>query len=112
LAKRKKNDKTEDHGSLDNRDQRFTLRLFITGTTPRSVQAISNIKKLCEEHLTNYDLEVIDIYQQPERAREDQIIAVPTLIKELPKPLRKFIGDMSDTGRILIGLNLVTKDKT
>lgn len=83
------------------------LRLFVTGTTPRSVQAISNIKKICEEHLKGrYELEVVDVYQQPELARKEQIVAVPTLIKELPRPLRKLIGDLSDTQRVLVGLDL------
>jgi circadian clock protein KaiB len=85
----------------------FVLRLFVTGTTPRSVQAISNIKKICEEHLKGrYELEVVDVYQQPELARKEQIVAVPTLIKELPRPLRKLIGDLSDTQRVLVGLDL------
>lgn len=89
--------------------QFYRLRLFITGTTQRSVRALSNIKAICEEHLEGrYELEVIDIYQQPELAREDQIVAVPTLIKKLPAPLRKFIGDLSDTDKILVGLNLKT----
>ncbi len=85
----------------------YVLRLFISGMTPRSVQAIENLKKICKEHLQGaYELEVIDIYQQPELGRKEQIIAVPTLIKKLPAPLRKFIGDLSNTEKILIGLNI------
>jgi circadian clock protein KaiB len=85
----------------------YVLRLYIAGKTPRSTQAIMNIKKICEENLKNhYELEVIDIYQQPELAKDAQIIAAPTLIKKLPLPLRKFIGDMSNRERILVGLDL------
>jgi circadian clock protein KaiB len=87
--------------------ERYTLRLYITGSTARSSKAIRNLRALCEEHLPGrYDLEVIDIYQQPTLAGADQIIAAPTLIKKLPEPLRKFIGDLSNMERILMGLNL------
>lgn len=87
--------------------EQYLLKLYITGMTPRSTQAIVNIKKICEEHLKDrYELEVIDIYQNPVLAKGEQIIAAPTLIKKLPLPLRKFIGDMSDTERILVGLDL------
>jgi circadian clock protein KaiB len=85
----------------------YLLKLYITGMTPRSTRAIINIKKICEEHLKgHYELEVIDIYQNPVLAKGEQIIAAPTLIKKLPLPLQKFIGDMSDTERILVGLDL------
>jgi circadian clock protein KaiB len=85
----------------------YVLRLYVTGLTPRSVRAITNIKEICEEHLKGrYDLQVIDIYQQPVLARGEQIIAVPTLIKKLPPPLRRIIGDLSDRERVLIGLDL------
>src|SRR5688500_14413636 len=88
-------------------DQRYCLRLYVTGTTPKSIRAITNIKEICEKHLQGrYTLEVIDIYQQPVLARGEQIIAAPTLIKRLPLPLRKFIGDMTNTDRILLGLDL------
>ena len=88
----------------------WLLRLYVAGQTPNSVQAIENMKRICEEFLKGrYDLEVIDIYQQPLLAKGDQIIAVPTLIKRLPPPLRKFIGDMSATERILVGLDLRPK---
>lgn len=90
--------------------ENYLLRLYVTGITPKSTQAIANIKKICEEYLAGrYELEVIDIYQQPVLAKDEQIIAVPTLIKKLPLPLRKIIGDMSDTDRILLGLDLRTK---
>ena len=89
------------------RDQRYVLRLYVTGTTPRSTKAIQNIRALCEEYLRGrYDLEVIDIYQQPVLARGEQIIAAPTLIKKLPAPLRKVVGDLSNTDRVLMGLDL------
>lgn len=84
---------------------RFVLKLYISGMTARSQCAINNLQKLCEEHLAGrYTLEVIDISQQPELAKEAQIIAAPTLIKKLPLPVRRMIGDMSDVGRILLVL--------
>ncbi len=92
-------------------NSKYVLRLYITGATPQSVKAITNLKKICEEHLKNrYELEIIDIYQQPKLAEGDQIIAAPTLIKKLPFPLKKLIGDMSNTERVLIGLDLKPKN--
>lgn len=89
----------------------YVLRLYVTGMTPRSSRAISMIKSICEEHLQGrYNLEVIDIYQQPTLARDEQVIATPTLVKKLPKPLRRFIGDLSDKERILFGLDLRRRD--
>ena len=86
---------------------RYVLRLYVTGSTPRSTRAISNIRKICEEYLEGrYDLEVVDISQHPALAEGEQIIAAPTLIKRLPLPLRRFIGDMSQTDHILLGLDL------
>jgi circadian clock protein KaiB len=91
----------------DEPGEQYCLRLYVTGSTPRSLRAISRIKEICESHLKGrYTLEVVDIYQQPALAKGEQIIAAPTLIKRLPLPLRKFIGDMTDTDRILIGLDL------
>jgi circadian clock protein KaiB len=85
----------------------YVLRLFVTGSTARSSRSIFNLRKLCEERLLGrYKLEVVDIYQQPELAREEQIIAAPTLIKRLPEPLRKLVGDLSDENRVLMGLDL------
>jgi circadian clock protein KaiB len=85
----------------------YVLRLYITGNTPRAMRAVVNIRKICEEHLEgHYDLEIIDISQHPTLAEGEQIIAAPTLIKKLPQPLRRFIGDMSQTERILLGLDL------
>jgi circadian clock protein KaiB len=89
---------------------KYVLRLYITGMTPKSTKAIANIRELCEKYLEgNYGLEVIDIYQQPKLARGEQIIATPTLIKKLPLPLRKLIGDMSDTEKFLVGIDLKPK---
>ena len=86
---------------------RYVLRLYVAGVTPRSVHAIENVKTVCETHLQGqYELQVIDIYQQPALAKGDQIIAVPTLIKKLPAPLRMLIGDLSDVERVLVGLDL------
>lgn len=94
----------------DASEERYLLRLYVAGATPRSTRAIVNIKKICEEYLKGrYELEVIDIYQQPVLAKGEQIIAAPTLIKKIPAPLRKFIGDMSNTERILVGLDLRPK---
>ena len=91
-------------------NEKYVLRLYITGITPKSTQAIQNIKKICEENLKGrYELEVIDIYQQPVLAKDEQIIAAPTLIKKLPLPLRRFIGDLSNKERILVGLDLRPK---
>ena len=86
---------------------RFLLRLYVTGQTPRSVKSIDNLKRFCEEHLKDqYEMEVIDIYQQPGLASENQIIAAPTLIKRLPLPLRRLVGDLSNQDRVLTGLDL------
>jgi circadian clock protein KaiB len=88
----------------------YVLRLYVAGMTPKSVRAITNLRKLCEEHLHGlYDLEVVDVYQQPVLAVGEQIIAAPTLIKKLPLPLRRLIGDMSNTERVLVGLDLRPK---
>lgn len=86
---------------------RYVLRLYVAGQTPKSVNAITNIRTICEENLKGrYVLDVIDLYQQPLLAQGEQIIAVPTLIKKLPLPLRRIIGDMSNTERVLVGLDL------
>jgi len=88
----------------------YILRLYVAGLMPKSTLAIANIKKICEENLQGqYELEVIDLYQQPQLAQGDQIVAVPTLIKKLPAPLRRIIGDMSDTELVLVGLDLRKK---
>ena len=92
-------------------EQHYILRLYIAGTTLQSVTALQNIKKICEQHLQGrYELEVIDIYQQTEAAVAENILAVPTLIKQLPTPLQKIIGNLSNTEKVLMGLNLVPKN--
>ena len=89
---------------------RYILRLYVAGQTPKSLLAITNIKKICEENLQGrYELEVIDLYQQPQLAQGDQIIALPTLIRKLPPPLRRIIGDLSNTERVLVGLDVQSK---
>ena len=93
--------------AADHDKARFVLRLYVIGTTPHSKRAIVNIRKICEEHLQGrYELEIVDIARYPTLAEGEQIIAAPTLIKKLPLPLRRFIGDMSQTERILLGLDL------
>ena len=85
----------------------WTLRLYVAGQTPRSLAALANLKRLCEEHLASrYEIEVIDLVQNPQLARGDQILAIPTLVRKLPAPMRKIIGDLSNTDRVLVGLDL------
>ena len=87
--------------------QQYQLRLYVTGQTPRSLRSIENLRDLCEKYLKNrYDLEVVDIYQQPALAAEGQIIAAPTLIKAMPLPLRRLVGDFSNQERVVLGLDL------
>jgi circadian clock protein KaiB len=103
--------KAYEQSPAGSQEERYILRLYITGMTPQSVRAIANIKKICEEHLQGrYELEVVDLYQQPQLAKGEQIIAAPTLIKKLPLPLRRIIGDMSKTERVLVGLDLREKE--
>lgn len=85
----------------------YRFNLFVSGATSRSARAITNIKAICDRHLAGkYKIEVIDIYQQPERLSSDQVVAVPTLVKEYPRPVRKFIGDLSDTHRVVNALDI------
>jgi circadian clock protein KaiB len=89
---------------------RYRLQLFVTGTTPRSARAIQNLRTICEENLQGrYDLDVIDIYQHPEHVKAEQIVVTPTLVKQFPLPLRKLIGDLSDTKRVLDALDIVPR---
>jgi circadian clock protein KaiB len=98
---------SHDQSAESGSQPRYVLCLYVTGKTPNSLRAIANLKKICEERLHGrYDLQVIDIYQQPELTEGDQVIAVPTLVKKLPRPLRKLIGDLSDRERVLLGLDL------
>ena len=85
----------------------WRLRLYVAGQTPRSVTALSNLKRICEEHIGGrYDIEVIDLVKNPRLARDDQILAIPTLIRKIPVPARKIIGDLSNVERVLVGLDL------
>jgi circadian clock protein KaiB len=87
--------------------ERWRLRLYVAGQTPKSLQAFANLKTICEEHLAGrYEIEVVDLLEQPQLARGDEIIAVPTLVRHLPEPITKIIGDLSDTERVLVGLQL------
>jgi circadian clock protein KaiB len=109
MERKKEKTSTEEFVEAAAERDRIThvLRLYVTGLTPKSTRAIANVRTLCEKYLADrYELKVIDIYQQPHLAKEEQIIATPTLIKELPLPLRRLIGDMSDTARLLVGLDL------
>jgi circadian clock protein KaiB len=91
---------------------KYIFRLYVTGSSTRSLRAIYNLRKLCDEYLhDDYDLEVIDIYKDPHAAREEQIIAAPTLVKQLPQPLRRFIGDLSNTRKLLVGLDIYEESK-
>jgi circadian clock protein KaiB len=107
----KKTQKTAAKAALAVADAaRYVLRLYIIGTTPQSMRAVANIRRICDEHLQDrYELEVVDLSQRPTLAEGEQIIATPTLVKKLPLPLRRFIGDLSQTDRILLGLDLHKK---
>ena len=95
-----------DHNDEVEQDE-WNLRLYVAGQTPRSIAAFSNLKKICEEHLSGkYHIEVIDLLEKPQLASGDQILAIPTLVRKLPSPIRKIIGDLSDTERVLVGLDL------
>ncbi len=111
-------DPKEDHNSSEafesafakQSSAKYVLKLYVTGSTPASARAVVNIKRLCEEHLKGrYELEVIDLYQQPTLAIGEKIAAAPTLIKKLPPPLRRITGDMSDEERVLVGIDLKRK---
>lgn len=104
MKKKQKNVRPADRAG---RKQKYTMRLYVTGATPRSSAAITNLRKLCEEYLPGaYELSVVDIYQQPQLASEGQVIAAPTLVKSFPLPLRRFIGDMSNKENLLAGLEI------
>ena len=95
----------------DKQNLKYVLHLYVTGTTPKSARAIRNIRKICDEYLRGRcELDVIDVYQQPGIARQEDITVTPTLVKALPSPLRKLIGDLSDTEHVLVGLNLTPKE--
>ncbi len=105
-------DEFEDAIVSEKKGDKYILRLFIAGINPKSRKAIQNLKEILDENLKDqYELEIIDIYQQPIYAKEGQIVAAPTLIKELPPPLRRFVGDLSNKDRILLGLHLKSKNE-
>lgn len=88
----------------------WRLRLYVAGESPKSIEAFANLKALCETHLTgHYEIEIVDLLEHPRLARGDEIIAIPTLVRQLPAPMRKIIGDLSDTDRVLVGLQLRSK---
>lgn len=88
-------------------DEVWELRLYVAGITPKSIEAFSNLKRICDEHLAGkYHIEVVDLLENPKLARGDQILAIPTLVRKLPPPLKKIIGDLSNTERVLVGLDL------
>jgi circadian clock protein KaiB len=88
----------------------WILKLYVAGQTPKSLAAFANLKKICQEHLDGkYRIEVVDLLENPRLARNDQIVAIPTLVRQLPPPIRKIIGDLSNTERVLVGLNLISR---
>ena len=92
---------------MDTDAKRWNLRLYIAGQTPKSVAALANLRKICDEHMKGqYEVEVIDLMENPHLAQKDQIVAIPTLVRQLPEPLKRIIGDLSNTQRVLIGLDL------
>jgi circadian clock protein KaiB len=99
-----------EHAIEGSEGERYILRLYVAGMTSRSARAVENVRAFCEKHLEGrYDLQIVDVYQQPALARSEQLVAAPTLIKKLPLPLRRLIGDMSNEDRILVGLDLVPR---
>jgi circadian clock protein KaiB len=103
--------KRRDSNSTGRTAKLWQLRLYVAGQTPRSVTAFGNLKKICEHHLKGrYHIEVIDLVEQPHLSKGDQILAIPTLVRKLPPPVRKIIGDLSNTERVLVGLDLRPAD--
>lgn len=96
----------------ENKPEMWRLRLYVAGQTPKSVAAFANLKKICEQHLKGqYEIEVTDLLENPKLAKGDQILAIPTLVRKLPQPIRKIIGDLSNTERVLIGLDVVPREE-
>lgn len=90
--------------------KKWNLRLYVAGQTPKSIVALANLKRICDEHLQGrYEIEVIDLMENPQLARRDQIVAIPTLVRELPSPLKRIIGDLSNTEKVLVGLDVTSK---
>jgi circadian clock protein KaiB len=99
-----------DKGTLE---EAWRLRLYVAGQTPKSLEAFANLKRICEKHLEGqYSIEVIDLIETPQLAKDDQILAIPTLVRKLPEPVRKIIGDLSNTERVLVGLNLIAAPRS
>src|SRR5471032_2873106 len=108
----KKPQKSKTTSAADAPQSTYLLRLYVNDSTPKSERAVVNLKRVCEEHLKGrYDLEVIDIHKQAHLARDEQIVAVPTLIKRLPAPLQRLVGDMSDLNKVLFGLDLIVREQ-
>ena len=104
-AKTAKTKKTEKFPK--SKQQQYSLKLYVAGQTPRSMQALSNLKKICDEHLAGqYSVEIIDLLKTPQLAAGDQILAIPTLVRSIPKPARRIIGDLSNTEKVLVGLDV------
>jgi circadian clock protein KaiB len=104
-AKRKKS--VSSKAKARTSDAAWELRLYIAGYTPKSMEAFANLKKICEEHLAGqYKIEIVDLLETPQLARGDRILAIPTLVRRRPKPVKKIIGDLSNTERVLVGLNI------
>ena len=100
-------DTPEDHQGAGDQSELWDLRLYVAGQSPKCLEAFANLKKICEEHLQGrYRIEVIDLLENPQLARGDQILAIPTLVRKLPEPIRKIIGTLADTVRVLVGLDL------
>jgi circadian clock protein KaiB len=106
-AKRKASKKHPSNGNGGMGEDFFELRLYVAGQTPKSLTALANLRKICHEYLDgHYELNVIDLVKTPQLAQGDQILAIPTLVRNLPQPMRKIIGDLSDTERVLVGLDV------
>lgn len=102
-----KNKKRTAHSAIGESVAEWKLRLYVAGQTPKSLTAFANLKRLCEEHLAGrYEIEVIDLLKHPELAQSDQIIALPTLVRKLPQPIKRIAGDLSNSERVIIGMNL------
>jgi circadian clock protein KaiB len=100
----------EESGSAPTENKKWQLRLYVAGQTPKCLAAFANLKKLCETHLADqYEIEIVDLLKNPQLAKGEQILAIPTLVRKLPKPMRKIIGDLSNTERVLVGLDLRSK---
>jgi circadian clock protein KaiB len=88
--------------------KKWNLRLYVAGQTPKSIVALANLKRICDEHMNGqYKIEIVDLMENPQLAQRDQIVAIPTLVRELPSPLKRIIGDLSNTDRVLVGLDVV-----